>query len=345
MQGEEPVITFKITNPETGEDYAILTDPVFTGASVSVRMAWNTTDYTNTGNDMEDASSVSIAALSEAMPNGDGSYNVTMPLAIPDGSERPFIPATGSGAAVVEGRLSIALEDGASPSQVPLTNVHSFFSIDEASGQAVPRRTSVELNNCLSCHQSLAIHGNNRSNDINSCVTCHNPRNTDREVREIAATPPTDGKDEESLDFKRMVHGIHAAGIRANPLQIVGFQGRSTYVYDEEEVQYPGNLADCVTCHTASGYTLPLPSGVLGTTIDTGADLESPVDDTVITPATAVCSSCHDGQEPAAHMVANGGSFSTSQEAIDSGEVVEQCSVCHGSGKVVDVSVVHGIAD
>ena len=189
------------------------------------------------------------------------------------------------------------------------------------------RRTSVELASCLDCHQTLSLHGSNRTDDIQVCVACHNPRNTDREVREIAANPPTDGKDEESLDFKRMVHGIHAAAIRENPLQIVGFRGFTTYVYDEEEVQFPGDISNCLGCHTDDGYTLPLADGVLGTTIDTGSNHESPVDDTVITPVTAVCSSCHDGQTATAHMEDNGGSFSTSQAAIDSGEVVETCAL------------------
>ncbi|MEZ5503297.1 MAG: OmcA/MtrC family decaheme c-type cytochrome [Halioglobus sp.] len=343
MEGEKPLITFRISNPETGDDYDILTDPVFTGASLSVRTAWNTTDYTNSGNGADDASSVAANALTSSIPNGDGSFRIIMPVAIPNGDERPFIPATGSGAAVIEGRLSLSLEEGAAPVQVPITNVHSFFSIDEPDGQPVPRRTSVDLANCQSCHQNLVLHGSNRSNDINSCVTCHNPRNTDLAVRKIAANPPTDGKKEESLDFKRMIHGIHAAGIRANPLQIVGFRGFSTYVYDEEEVQYPGNLADCVACHTSTGYTLPLPSGVLGTTINTGLDLQSPVDDTVITPITAVCSSCHDDTEATSHMTLQGGNFNTSQEAIDSGQVVETCNVCHSSGKEFDVTAVHDI--
>jgi OmcA/MtrC family decaheme c-type cytochrome len=111
------------------------------------------------------------------------------------------------------------------------------------------------------------------------------------------------------------------------------------------EEPYPGNLANCVGCHTDDGYTLPLPSGVLGSTIDTGANLASPVDDTVITPATAACSSCHDGSEAGAHMVTNGGSFDTTQEAIDSGQVVEQCSICHGPGAVADVTRVHKVGD
>jgi OmcA/MtrC family decaheme c-type cytochrome len=342
MQGEKPVVSFKISNPQTGDDYDIKTDPVFTGASLSVRTAWNTTDYTNTGNGANNASSISVNALTQSVANGDGSFNVTLPLAIPDGSQRPFIPATGSGAAVIEGRLSMVLEQGAPASQVPLTNVHSFFSIDEPDGEAVPRRTSVELENCQSCHQVLSLHGSNRTDDIDNCVTCHNPRNTDLARRTTANPPPTDGKPEESIDFKTMVHGIHAAGMRENPLQVVGFGG-TVYVFDEEEVQYPGNLANCVACHTEDGYTLPLPSGVLATTINTGADLQSPVDDTVVTPVTAVCSSCHDDTEAVSHMTLQGGSFSTTQAAIDNGTVVETCNVCHAPGKIADVTSVHDI--
>ena len=96
-QGETPTVSFRISNPETGDDYDILTDPVFSGASINVRTAWSTTDFTNTGNGDDNASSVSASALSTAVPNGDGSFRVTMPLAIPDGSQRPFIPAEGSG--------------------------------------------------------------------------------------------------------------------------------------------------------------------------------------------------------------------------------------------------------
>jgi OmcA/MtrC family decaheme c-type cytochrome len=342
-QGEMPTVSFRIQNPQTGDDYDILLDPVFSDASINVRTAWNTTDFTNTGNGEDNADSVSASALSTAVPNGDGSFRVTMPVAIPDGSERPFIAANGSGAAVIEGRLSLVLESGAPAETVPLTNVHSFFSINEADGVAVPRRTSVELDNCLSCHQQLSLHGGNRTDDIDSCVTCHNPRNTDREVREVATTPPTDGKAEESIDFKRMVHAIHAAGMRENALQIVGFRGLSTHVYDEEHVQYPGNLANCVGCHTDDGYTLPLPEGVLASTINTGTDLQSPLDDTVITPISAVCSSCHDGAAAQSHMTSQGGNFSTTQEAIDDGTVIETCNVCHGAGRDYDVTTVHDI--
>ena len=54
-------------------------------------------------------------------------------------------------------------------------------------------------------------------------------------------------------------------------LQVVGFRGFNTHVYDEDHVQFPGNLADCTACHGDSGYQLPLASSVLGSTIDTGS--------------------------------------------------------------------------
>ncbi|TXS95586.1 OmcA/MtrC family decaheme c-type cytochrome [Parahaliea maris] len=343
--GEAPTINFRVSNPQTGEDYDLLNDPVWTGsgASLNVRVAWDTGDYHNTGNGADDASSVAVSA-SGSTPNGDGSFRVTLGQPIPDASTAPGIAASGSGVAVVEGRAVIEDDEGESL-RVPLDNAHGFFSIDEADGQATARRQSVAIGQCLVCHQSLSLHGDNRSNNIDSCVTCHNPRNTDREVRAIAATPPTDGKAEESLDFKTMIHGIHAAGIRENPLQIVGFRGFTTYVYDEDTVHYPGNIGNCRACHTESGFTLPLASTVLGSTVDTGDLHDDPRDDTVVTPTTAVCSSCHDDSVARAHMTANGGSFDTTQAALDNAEVVEQCSVCHGEGRTADVAEVHPVRE
>jgi OmcA/MtrC family decaheme c-type cytochrome len=201
----------------------------------------------------------------------------------------------------------------------------------------------VDLVKCQACHRSLVLHGNNRNDNINGCVTCHNPRNTDREVRAVALIPPTDGKGEESLDFKTMIHGIHAAEKRENPLQIVGFGGFSTHVYDEEEVHYPGRIDNCLGCHADDTYTLPLAATVLGTTVATGADRADPADDIVVSPMAAVCASCHDAAPATAHMQANGAAFATTQAALDSGAVVEQCAVCHGADSVADVVEVHRV--
>ena len=140
-----------------------------------------------------------------------------------------------------------------------------------------------------------------------------------------------------------MIHAIHAADMRDNPLQIVGFNCFTTYVYDEDQVHYPGDLSNCTACHTKEEdtFTLPLADSVLGTTVDTGEDRADPADDIVTTPETAVCASCHDNSKAISHMTSNGGNFATTQEAIDSGEVVEDCSVCHGEGRTADVSKVH----
>jgi OmcA/MtrC family decaheme c-type cytochrome len=282
--------------------------------------------------------------LADASDNGDGSYSITMPVAIPDGSQSPGVAASGSGVATVEGHPIIELDannDGEDePTSVSVGDATSFFSIDEADGEPDDRRVSVKIEQCNSCHSSLVLHGSNRADNIDSCVSCHNPRNTDLRRREGSSSPPEDGKKEESVDFKTMVHAIHAAGIRENPLQVYGF-GSQPHVYSTEEVHYPGNLANCTACHTEEGFRLPLASGVLATTNDTGDDVQDPADDTVTTPISAVCSSCHDYAKDISHMEFYDGNFSTTQEAIDDRTVVEQCDTCHATGKPDDAWEVH----
>jgi OmcA/MtrC family decaheme c-type cytochrome len=346
MPGESPVVTFRISNPLTGEDYDIKNDPVFDGG-IRVGTSWSTADFNNIGNhvlpQINNASQVQLDAVEYSSDNGDGSYSITMPP-IPDGSEAPGVAATGSGMASIEGHPTVELapgEEDPMATNIPLGDAHMFFSIDEPDGGATARRESVDIQQCLNCHDTLVLHGSNRTDNINTCVSCHNPRNTDLRQREIAMDPPTDGKREESVDFKTMIHGIHAAAKRENPLEIVGFRGFSTHRYTEDAVHYPGDLSNCSSCHTGDSYTLPLASGVLGTTVDTGEDRADPADDTVVTPAAAVCSSCHDDQVARSHMSSNGGNFATTQAALDSGEVVEECAVCHGEGRTSDVQAVH----
>jgi len=348
--GEQVQVRFSIVDPTNGDaPYDILGDPVWTqpaGASrLAVDVGWSTSDYTNTGNGAEDASAVSIDALATAQAVGDGSFLVTSAVAVPDGTVAPGIPATGSGAVAIEGHPAVDVGTAGAPDvqRIPMTNVIDYFSIDEPDGQPVPRRTVVALESCLTCHDTLSLHGSNRTNNVQVCVVCHNPRNTDRETRAIAVVPPTDGKDEESIDMKTMVHGIHASAMRENPLEIVGFGGFTTNIYDEEEVQYPGVLSNCTACHADDSYMVPLASSVLGTTFDTGTDYESPADDRVITPTAATCSACHDSAVAKSHMTSSGGSFDTTQADIDSGAVIEQCGVCHGDGGIADVRVEHNL--
>ncbi|MCB1848703.1 MAG: hypothetical protein KDI04_15390, partial [Halieaceae bacterium] len=80
--GQFPQVQYKVFNPIDGDaPYDLTTDPVWTqvasGASrLAIDLAWPTTDYTNTGNEQDNASAVSLDALA-GTPVGDGSYTVT----------------------------------------------------------------------------------------------------------------------------------------------------------------------------------------------------------------------------------------------------------------------------
>lgn len=345
--GQAPVVDFAVVNPQQNNArYDVQSDASFTtsGASLSAKLAWSTADYTNTGNGATNASSVSVNALVGAVNNGDDSFRVTFGTALPDGSTAPFVAATGSATVVIEGRVVVNVATGTTPDlqQIPLTNVTQDFSIDETGGSAVARRTVVALDNCLQCHGTISLHGGNRTDNITSCVSCHNPRNSDRDRRPTATTPPSDGKPEQSIDFKVMIHGIHAAAMVENPLQIVGFGGE-LYVFDETRVHYPAPLNHCNACHVNDSYQLPLQESVLATSVDAGADKADPADDVVTSPQAAVCASCHDSATAKTHMELNGASFATSQADVDAGVVLEQCSVCHGAGRTYAVDVMHGL--
>lgn len=342
--GQFPVVNFSVTNPLAADaKYNILTAPEFTGARFVMGVAWSTSDYNNVGNDGTNAAYQTTNPLTNATAVGDGTFNLTSLTAIPDGSVAPFVPATGSGSIIFEGRAKKDVFLTGIPANIPLTFAIDYFSIDEADGVAVPRRQPVTIEKCNVCHDIKINHGSNRTNDTQGCVGCHNPRNTDKVVRLIAGTPPTDGKDEESIDFKTLIHGVHASGFRENPLQVVGFGGFSTHVFDQNEVHFPGRLSNCRTCHVEGAWRLPLADSVLATTIDTGIDILDPADDLMITPAAAVCSSCHDTSLAKGHMEQNGADFTATAASISSGASTEACAICHGPGRTADVDVMHNL--
>ena len=128
-------------------------------------------------------------------------------------------------------------------------------------------------------------------------------------------------------------------------------------VADFRDLRYPQRLSNCTACHTDDGfYPVAADSGVLATTIDTGASRASPLDDINITPNAAVCSSCHTTSAAASHMKDNGASFDACQGADGNLTVrvdtcggtlgpttAEGCPACHGPGGYADVAVVHNV--
>lgn len=380
--GQFAVVQFSVTNPQTGAFYNLKSDPAWTqtasGASrLFLQIGWNTTDFTNTNSNSNTqpggrgaALPIPVNALGATVTsNPDGSYSVTAPLPVPFG-------ASGTGEVAMEGHPAGPDATGALTVRVPVKSVYKYFPITGTT--VVARRQIVDINKCMVCHRSdgtgaapqLTEHGNNRTEEVQVCVVCHNPNNTDiafRNVNPIVVSGVTVNRNpvvrvgsntypEQSIDFKRMIHGIHASttGFRRSPLVVIGFNGS---VFDASTLtRFPKQLSNCVLCHIDNGtrgtFELPLASTVLGSTLNTRSTAVNadgtfvintdPADDVKISPTAAACSSCHDDREITAHMVSTGGaSFNTTQAAISSGAVTERCVNCHGAGKGESVRKVH----
>ena len=361
--GGFPVVTFSVTDPTNGDQpYDIKADPHFTAiASGSSRLAvsigWNTNATRDFGNDGSAASfgqPISIDALASSVAgSAAGTYTVTAAVAIPatqTGTLRVTMDGHPAGDATTPGTFTDRLI------------VKSVFKDFAITGTAVARRSVVDIAKCNVCHDVLSLHGNNRTDEPGVCVVCHNPNATDASRRPSSGgvlTGGVDGKLEEAIDFRTMIHGIHAGqasngGFREKGITIYGFSGAN----DFSTVVFPGKLNDCTACHIGTSYQLtgiwapPTANGILGTTTTTdpaantttGPAASDAADNLRISPSAAVCSSCHDSAVAKLHMqdTFNGGNFSATQATI-SASVTENCTFCHGDGKVLNVKAVHGI--
>ncbi|MDO9265145.1 MAG: OmcA/MtrC family decaheme c-type cytochrome [Desulfosalsimonadaceae bacterium] len=307
--GGFPAVTFSVTDPANGDlPYDILKDPEFTapaGASrLAVLIGWETTDYTNTDSGSTPAQPISINPLAQgaATDNGDGTFTVKSTIAIPAN-------AVGSGVMGIEGHPAVETTPGSGvyDLRVPVTSVVEYFPITDSAAE--PRRDVVSINNCNKCHGALSLHGGNRTNQTQLCVICHNPDATDIARRPADTASAADGKAEEAIDFKSMIHAIHGAEIREKGIVIYGFGNSAN---DFSSVRLPSgvdNIRNCEGCHLSGTFEVPVADNVLPTTIETGADLGSPGDDTNVTPAASVCTSCHDGITAKTHAAGEGGKF------------------------------------
>ncbi len=195
-------------------------------------------------------------------------------------------------------------------------------------GQGNPRarRTVVSMDNCNQCHNDLREHGELRT-ELGYCFMCHNPWGTDEERRpglDPMANPP------ETIDFKVLIHKIHRGEDLDNPYTVFGFGGTP---HDYTDVLFPGDLRDCASCHVNDSHLLPGPKGLAATVFNI-AGVTVPKDHSILTPTTAACTSCHDGDPVATHAELN---------AIvdDEFNFAESCTVCHGEGSSEAVSDVH----
>jgi OmcA/MtrC family decaheme c-type cytochrome len=339
--GESPVIHFSVTDPTNGDaPYDIQNDAPFTtcefGASrLAIGIAWDTDDYTNTDSGNTPAQPISLNPLTAcggtSVDEGGGVFSVISTTPVP-------ASATGSAAITIDGHPAVDIEG--TIHRLAVTNAVAYAAITDATPEA--RRNAVAIAKCDECHNQLSMHGNNRTDNPEVCVTCHNPNATD--VNRRADACATDlGTDDMTIDMKFMIHAIHGSDKSGVPYEACGF-GNAPHTFD---FVYPGHLNNCEGCHLDGGYYPVDPAEVLGTTVDVGADLASPVDDTVVSPNSSVCSACHRTDLAKQHMMQNGGDFAATKSAdstlISAG--VETCQLCHGPGRSADVKTVHGVGE
>jgi OmcA/MtrC family decaheme c-type cytochrome len=297
-----------------GSRMDLATAPEWTsGGSLSLRLGWTTDDYENTGSGSTPAQPTRVDALDiggVVTDLGGNRYMVTL---------TPPSSASDTVTVHLEGRPVADLSgDGRLDDRIPVASVFDNVNIEGGRDTTIqPRRQIVDSDLCAVCHDSggagLAFHGTNRVGEMAVCSVCHNANATDINQRPADPATTPDGKAEEAIDFKRMIHQIHAGEGLTSALVVYGFGGNP---HDYGHVNFIGNLENCETCHVADSYSAELARVTLPSTVDTGADVTDPTDDQNISSTASVCSSCHDTDRAVSHMLQHGASFRALDEAI-----------------------------
>jgi OmcA/MtrC family decaheme c-type cytochrome len=318
--GQLPVVTFSVVDPTNANAAYLLTEPAWVAGRASrlaIDLAWSIklpttnagdTNYTNEGSGTSPGQPITIDALAtKTGTTTPGVFTVTSTVAIPAN-------AVGVGEVVFEGHpADLSVTPNLS---LPVASATKTFAITGTSTSA--RRKVVDIAKCNACHGTLTLHGNNRTGSIETCVACHNANATDISMRPTTGTT-ADGKAEQSVDFRGLIHGIHAAHSVAGAGPVVyGFGGS---VNDFRTADFPGVLNNCEGCHvTSSATSLPNYSAsfaaVNGMTTST-ATLGDPATYLRTTAITATCSGCHVVSIVTDHMLQNGAQFGLTQAQID----------------------------
>ncbi|MBE7561165.1 OmcA/MtrC family decaheme c-type cytochrome [bacterium] len=281
-----------------------------------------------------DINSLNRMAITMAGPTKDYEVYVTE---VARGSARLVTETTGTYAytfgttiaATATGTYAFALEARTNPRELSAGKAHSSVResldnpiayVDVEGGTPVPRREVIDYNKCMTCHEELVLHGANRVEYL-YCVMCHNPLATDYSQRPAGTLPPS------TIDFKTMIHKIHAGSHLTKGYKVYGF-GQA--LHDYSEVHFPAVLNNCEKCHKPGTQFAPTPAGTINQII-TATGLPSGAIVSNLGPTTAACTGCHDTDAAAAHAQSNTGSPSG----------VEACGVCHGQYRSEAVDVVH----
>jgi OmcA/MtrC family decaheme c-type cytochrome len=344
----KPTVRFAVRNKDNDQPRDLENDPAYRtpASSLNVQLGWPSQDYGNAGGSATapgQPRSISVvrggafqAATVTKVAGQPGVYEVTSPVALPDGVTSATVFMDGHPVARGE--------------NLPVVNAVKTFGTDGGTGEA--RRKIVDIASCNKCHGPVSAHGRNRNGNLEACVVCHNPYATDRQKRQ-----GTEGAgSESSIDFKVLIHEVHSADIRKDPVTIYGFNAANaaTGGAPGKPEQFPGGeiphgVANCNKCHVNGTYRPPLSADAQDTTIATN-DLANPADDTKLGKTQAVCTSCHDQ----VHFTQDASNLPrcdtlepvNSAACVHSGGVpVDEasCAGCHGRGGAADVQRVHDV--
>jgi OmcA/MtrC family decaheme c-type cytochrome len=344
----------------------LLSQPAFLLAYTQAQdgIITNPAEYNNFGRSAAQPRSVNLdqAFRNTLVDNGDGTFTATIANAFPAGATLRAVGLQGYYQWDGDGSGTFTT----TPPDYPL---HTPSAIIAVSGDA-SRREVVDNNNCAKCHEWFEGHGGSRVFNMNICVFCHNPNlsSSGRAVPAATASPEVKAAygsnpltyPEAKLNFKDMVHAIHGVETRTTDYEFVRNRNAGTgdgIPYNFGDVGFPGRAGDCLTCHKPGTYAVPLINNTLLTTNRTtgvvnGQDATTAAvtaartsvpnaTDFVITPTAAACFACHDSDLAKAHMIQNGAAINSNRSAVLGANSLETCSLCHGTGRSVDIAVVH----
>ena len=394
-------IDYSISNPSASPvSYYDLSDPLF--GQVGLYVSEN--DNPNAPTEFFNPYSPNKVNNGSQIDLGGHHYRVTSSTSQPQPASGITRVALMGG--VIETRMGTldhtqpAVNPALPSAYVPVRAV--FYDVNLSDGSQCtapckPRRKVVDTAKCNACHGVLGAP--NRSDryafhslkqglrtDTDACSMCH-----DAGAQWLFPTTQNpngyvDGNgdglphDWESIQFKRLIHGIHAG---QNPPGSGTFVRSVDFMTGDPDplnnppataptplthkdytafVTMPRSSANCNSCHVNDSYRDD--QSVLGTVVDPGTDGSGIITDTIITPRAATCSSCHDSARAIAHMTGkpdpvtgvpgsgkavfgvfdpvNGWSGLTQADMPANNP--ENCVTCHGPTGPMDVRSAHSVA-
>ena len=252
---------------------------------------------------------------------------------------------------------------------VPAPNVTKYVA-----GQTA-RRAIVETARCNSCHQALGVftaktfHAGQR-NDATTCTFCHNVNRVNSgwgvNIKEAVHSIHASGKRVNKFSWEASAGDKYwdvTYPALLNNCEACHVPGS----YDFKTAANAAAVPKLLWTTVATG-TVPSPVNVVTTGTEaipgtywspfvtagaaygsgysiaaaTGAITDAATTTLVSSPITSACASCHDTPAALGHMKGNGGHFYEPRATAGiTSAVGEQCLICHGSGKPVDIKDAH----